>query len=156
MNMTTTALWLRAASASEKVFPSTVVRVNPGAGAPTWGAAARRACDRIRPPASRRDVRAGRMEDSPFTASEEAGTINYSRTSTSLAVRSLPRREPPPSLRSGDYSRRELLGDGGATSSVSAFDRGHGKSSEASGITLAAREVSQRGRRRAPRERSDV
>src|ERR1700693_5476180 len=108
MNMTTTALWLRAASASEKVFPSTVVRVNPGAGAPTWGAAARRACDRIRPPASRRDVRAGRMEDSPFTASEEAGTINYSRTSTSLAVRSLPRRKPPPSLRSGDYSRRAL------------------------------------------------
>src|SRR5450759_5113381 len=43
---------------------------------------------------------------------------------TSLAVRSLPRREPPPSLCSGDYSRRELLGDGGPSSSVSAFDRG--------------------------------
>src|SRR6202162_1774343 len=44
--------------------------------------------------------------------------------STSLAVRSLPRREPPPSLRSGDYSRRELLDDGWPTSSGSAFDRG--------------------------------
>ena len=70
---------------------------------------------------------------------------------------SLPRREPPPSLRSGDYSRRELLGDGGPTSPVSAFDSGHRESSETLGITLAARVVSRsnRGRRRAPRERSD-
>jgi hypothetical protein len=45
---------------------------------------------------------------------------------TSLAVRSLPRREPPPSLRLGDYSRRELLGDGRPSSSVSVFDRGTG------------------------------
>jgi hypothetical protein len=45
--------------------------------------------------------------------------------STSLAVRSLPRREPHPSLRSGDYSRRELLHDGWPISSGSAFDRGH-------------------------------
>jgi hypothetical protein len=45
---------------------------------------------------------------------------------TSLAVRSLPRREPPPSLRSRDYSRRELLGDGGPTGSGSTFDRGTG------------------------------
>jgi hypothetical protein len=64
---------------------------------------------------------------------------------TSLAVRSLPRREPPPSLRSGDYSRRELLDDRGPTRPVSAFDRGHQGLSEASGLTLAAREVSQRG-----------
>jgi len=45
---------------------------------------------------------------------------------TSLAVRSLPRREPPPSLRSGDYSRRELLGDDGPTSSISRSVNGTG------------------------------
>src|SRR6266542_511419 len=39
MNMTTTALWLPAASVSEKVFPSTVASVNTGAGAPTCGPA---------------------------------------------------------------------------------------------------------------------
>src|SRR5450759_3853815 len=64
---------------------------------------------------------------------------------TSLAVRSLPRREPPPSLRSGDYSRRELLGDRGPTSSGSAFDRGHRKFFEAPGLTVAARVVSRQG-----------
>src|SRR5258706_9110748 len=62
MNMTTTALWARAASASEKVFPSTVVRVKPGAAAPTWGPAARSVPDRARTPARIKNVRKGRME----------------------------------------------------------------------------------------------
>jgi len=63
----------------------------------------------------------------PRERSDCAGSGERSRPHpTSLAVRSLPRREPPPSLRSGDYSRRELLGDGGPSSSVSTIDRGTG------------------------------
>jgi hypothetical protein len=104
---------------------------------------------RIEPNTRRRFSGGPFARSSPSIASEESRPVHAipspaigrrarpvpqpsSRTGppTSLAVRSLPRREPPPSLRSGDYSRRELLGDGGSTSSqgssVSVFDRGTG------------------------------
>src|SRR6266540_7518085 len=63
MNMTTTALWLLAASVSEKVFPSTVVSVNIGAGAPTGGEAAGTACARSRDAAATRYSFERRMSD---------------------------------------------------------------------------------------------
>src|SRR6266540_3099934 len=61
MNMTTTALWLLAASVNEKVFPSTAVSVNSGAGAPTCGPAASTACARRRDAAVTRNSLEERM-----------------------------------------------------------------------------------------------
>src|SRR5512141_2828441 len=61
--MTTTALWLLAASVSENVFPSTVVSVYCFAGDPTCGASARTARARRREVAVTRDSRERRMRD---------------------------------------------------------------------------------------------
>src|SRR5713101_7177174 len=66
MNITTTALWLLAASESENGWPSRVVNVKAGAAAPTSGPAARAA---VAHPASaatvRRVVWSNRLRISP-------------------------------------------------------------------------------------------
>ena len=51
----------------------------------------------------------------PYEILSPLGVGGMDRRFRSLVPRSLtlPRREPPPSLRSGDYSRRELLAERG-------------------------------------------